>query len=65
MPLVKTNRTPADDENVTVTFNLKGDVYNELAKRLSERGKRTQFFRLVVEKFLAGELRITIPEQEL
>ena len=53
------------EQNVTVTFILKGDLYRQLCDRLSKYGERSMFFRLVTEKFLRGELSVTVPEREL
>jgi hypothetical protein len=56
---------PEPDENVTVTFILKGDAYKRLCQRLSGYGDRSLFFRTVTEKFLSGEISIAVPERKL
>jgi porphobilinogen deaminase len=56
---------PEPDENITVTFILKGDTYKKLCTRLAKYGDRSLFFRTVTEKFLSGEISIAVPERKL
>ena len=50
-------------ENVVISFAVKGEVYNKLMERLPDYGSRSQFFRAVLKQFLDGDLKITVEKE--
>jgi hypothetical protein len=52
--------------NYQVTsFSIKRDLYDRLRKRLPRYGDRSKAIALMVEKFLAGEIKLEIPPRRL
>jgi len=50
-------------DNITVSFYLTKDLYDQLSQRLPNYGEKTTFFRVVVEKFLKGEIEVVMEKK--
>ena len=50
---------------IVVTFKLDEELYKKLCTRVHGYGDRSRMFRIIIEKFLAGDLQISIPERQL
>lgn len=58
MKIIVANYQKDPDGNTTVSFMLPNDMYDKLCERLPKYGSRSQFFRTIVEQFLAGRIEV-------